>query len=401
MVNLPKNEMETIFNGIRDFILIISPERVILETNDAFLKHMDQKRENVIGRKCYEVFREVTRKSSNCHEKCPLEKVIREKHHCHAELTRLGSDGKPRYTELSIFPIWEKKGKISKFIEISRDITQRKSDEKKTQDYLMRMVEERTQQLKASHERLLHQDKMASLGKLSSSVVHEINNPVAGILNLVMLSQRILKEDEIKASELELFRQYLGLMETETRRIGRIVSNLLTFARQSKVEFVRFDLNELIEQTHLLNSNLMKLNRIRVIEELEHNLPLINGSEDQIKQVIMNLISNAVESMNTVSRKCLTIKTFTKEKGKTVGIEVIDTGAGIPQEMMSKIFEPFYTTKKKGKGVGLGLSVVYGIIQEHGGQIYVDSAPGKGTTFSITLFEDPPLGKKDSELSEA
>jgi len=398
MVNLPKNEMETIFNGIRDFILIISPDRVILETNDAFLKQKKKKREVVIGRKCYEVFREVTRKSSNCHEKCPLEKVIREKHHCRAELSRLGSDGKPRYTELTIFPIWEKKGKISKFIEISRDITERKSDEKKTQDYLMRMVEERTQQLKASHERLLHQDKMASLGKLSSSVVHEINNPLAGILNLVMLSQRILKEDEIKASELELFRQYLGLMETETRRIGRIVSNLLTFARQSKVEFVRFDLNELIEQTLLLNSNLLKLNRIRVIEELEHNLPLICGSEDQIKQVIMNLVSNAVESMNGVSRKCLTIKTFSKEKGKTVGIEVIDTGTGIPQEMMSKIFEPFYTTKKKGKGVGLGLSVVYGIIQEHGGQIYVDSNQGKGTSFFITLFEDPPLEKKEPDL---
>ncbi len=394
-MNLPKNEMETIFNGIRDFILIISPDRVILETNDAFLKHMDQKREDVIGRKCYEVFREVTRKSSNCHEKCPLEKVIREKHHCRAELIRLGSDGKPRYTELTIFPIWEKKGKICKFIEISRDITQRKSDEKQTQDYLMRMVEERTRQLKESHERMLHQDKMASLGKLSSAVVHEINNPVAGILNLVMLSQRILKEDEVKASELELFRQYLGLMETETRRIGRIVGNLLTFARQSKIEFVRFDLNELIEQTLLLNSNLLKLNRIRVIEELEHNLPLIKGSEDQIKQVIMNLLSNAVESMGKASRKWLTIKTFQKEKGKTVGIEVIDTGSGIPQEIISKIFEPFYTTKKKGKGVGLGLSVVYGIIQEHGGQIYVNSTPGKETSFSITLFEDPPLEKKE------
>ncbi|OGR14255.1 MAG: hypothetical protein A2277_18360 [Desulfobacterales bacterium RIFOXYA12_FULL_46_15] len=401
MVKLPKNEMETILNGIQDFILIISPDRVILETNDAFLKHMDYQRENVIGRKCYEVFKEMTRSSSNCHEKCPLEAVIREKHYCRAELTRLGSDGKPRYTELAIFPIWEKKGKISKFIEISRDITQRKSDEKQTQDYLMRMVEERTRQLKESHERLLHQDKMASLGKLSSSVVHEINNPVAGILNLVMLSQRILKEDEIRQPELDLFAQYLGLMETETRRIGRIVGNLLTFARQSKVEFVRFDLNELIEQTLLLNSNLLKLNRIRVIEELENNLPLICGSEDQIKQVIMNLISNAVESMSGATKKRLAIKTFRKESGKTVGIEIIDTGAGIPPEMMSKIFEPFYTTKRKGKGVGLGLSVVYGIIKEHGGQIYVDSTPEKGTSFSITLFEEPLQEKKNTDPSRA
>jgi signal transduction histidine kinase len=326
-----------------------------------------------------------------------LETVIREKRHCRAELNRVAKDGKPRYTELTIFPIWEKKGKVSKFIEISRDITKRKADEKKTQDYLMKMVEERTRQLKESHERLLHQDKMASLGKLSSAVVHEINNPVAGILNLVMLSQRILKEDEIKEAELELFRRYLGLMETETRRIGRIVGNLLTFARQSKIEFVRFDLNELIEQTLILNSNLLKLNRIRVIEELEHNLPLICGSEDQIKQVVMNLLSNAVESMIQVSRKWLTIRTFRKEPGKTVGLEIMDTGTGIPREMISKIFEPFYTTKKKGKGVGLGLSVVYGIIREHGGKIYVDSTPGKGTSFSITLFEDPPLEKKESD----
>ncbi len=160
-MTFPQNEMDTILNGIRDFILIISPDREILEVNDAFLKHMNYARKDVIGRKCYEVFKEVTRKSSNCHSKCPLEKVVREKRHCQAELTRLGSDGKIKYTELTIFPIWEKKGKISKFIEISRDITKRKTNEKQNQDHLLKMVEERTRQLKETHERMLHQDKMA------------------------------------------------------------------------------------------------------------------------------------------------------------------------------------------------------------------------------------------------
>ncbi|CCK79485.1 PAS domain-containing sensor histidine kinase [Desulfobacula toluolica] len=398
-MNFPQNEMDTILNGIRDFILIISPDREILKVNDAFLKHMNYAREDVIGRKCYEVFKEVTRKSSNCHSKCPLEKVIREKRHCQAELTRLGSDGKIKYTELTIFPIWEKKGKISKFIEISRDITKRKTDEKQNQDHLRKMVEERTRQLKETHERMLHQDKMASLGKLSSSVVHEINNPVAGILNLIMLCKRILKEDDIKHDELDLFGQYLDLMETEIRRIGRIVSNLLVFARHSKIEVVKFDVNELIEQTLILNSNLLKINKIRVIEELEHNLPLICGSEDQLKQVIMNLISNAVESMSRVSKKRLTIRTFSKPEKKAVGIEVGDTGAGISQEMISKIFEPFFTTKQKGKGVGLGLSVVYGIIKEHGGRLFVDSTPEKGTLFSITLFQELDQKKSGSTLS--
>ncbi|MCA1785044.1 MAG: PAS domain-containing protein [Desulfobacteraceae bacterium] len=385
MTGVLQNEFETILNGIRDFILIISPDQKILEVNDAFLKHMQYRREDVIGKQCYEVFQRITQKSSNCHEHCPLDQVIKKRRHCQVELSRVDQKGKTWYTELTIFPIWEKKGKVAKFIEISRDITKRKSDEKKTREHLQKMVEERTRQLKESHEQLLHQDKMASLGKLSSSVVHEINNPVAGIFNLVLLSKRILKEDSITESELGVFQQYLDLMETETRRVTRIIGNLLAFARQSKIEVTRFDMNELIEQTLMLNANLLRLNKIRIIEDLERNLPLIKGSEDQLQQVIMNLLSNAVESMVRAPKKRLTLKTCTTRDKDAVKIQIKDTGAGIPNEYISKIFEPFFTTKKKGKGVGLGLSMVYGIIEEHGGKMYVDSTEGQGTCFTITL----------------
>ena len=240
---------------------------------------------------------------------------------------------------------------------------------------------------------------MTSLGKLSSSVVHEINNPVAGILNLVLLSKRILKEDSIDQKTIDLFLKYLELMETETRRISRIVSNLLVFARQSKIELVKFDLNDLIEQTLMLNANLLKLNNIHVLEDLEYNLPLIKGSEDQLKQVLMNLISNAVESMTTSEKKRLTIKTFSKKNQAAIGIKIKDTGSGIHKNIVSKIFEPFFTTKTKGKGVGLGLSVVYGIIQDHGGEIYVDSKPGKETCFSVTLYKDMTSKKTKSRPS--
>ncbi len=399
-MSLPQNEINTILNGIRDFILIISPDRKILEVNDAFLKHMHYTREEVIGRECFDVFRETGRDgSSNCHKNCTLEKVIREKRHCRQELIRIGPDDKPRFTEVTIYPVWEKKGKISKFIEISRDITKRKADEKADHDSLVRMVEERTRQLKETHERLLHQDKMASLGKLSSSVVHEINNPVTGILNLVMLCKRILKEDGVGQTEIDMFLQYLDLMDTETRRISRIVSNLLAFSRQSKIEVVKFDVNELIEQTLMLNSNFLKISKIRVIEDLEPNLPLISGSEDQIKQVMMNLVSNAGESMLNSQKKRLTISTYRKDKEDAVGIQIMDTGSGIPKEIISKIFEPFFTTKKKGKGVGLGLSVVYGIIKEHGGTVFVDSSPGKGTRFTITLQRELKFKSKENNLT--
>lgn len=385
MTGIPQHEFETILNGIRDFILIISPDQKILEVNDAFLKHMQYRRNEVIGRPCYEVFQRVTRKSSNCHEKCPLDKVIKKRRHCQVELARVDQKGKTWYTELTIFPIWEQKGKIHKFIEISRDITQRKSDENKTREHLQKMVEDRTRQLKESHEQLLHQDKMASLGKLSSSVVHEINNPVAGILNLVLLCKRILKEDAISELQLDLFSRYLDLMETETRRVTRIIGNLLAFARQSKIEVTRFDVNELIEQTLMINANLLHINQIRIIEDMERNLPLISGSEDQIQQVIMNLLSNAVESMAQAPGKRLTIKTCSSPENDVVKIQIKDTGTGIPKEYISKIYEPFFTTKKKGKGVGLGLSVVYGIVEEHGGKMYVDSTTGRGTCITVTL----------------
>jgi len=121
MTGVPQNEFETILHGIRDFILIISPDQKILEVNEAFLKHMQYQREDVIGKKCYEVFQRITRKSSNCLEKCPLDQVVKKRRHCQVELSRVDQKGKAWYTELTIFPIWEKKGKIGKFIEISRD----------------------------------------------------------------------------------------------------------------------------------------------------------------------------------------------------------------------------------------------------------------------------------------
>ena len=141
--------------------------------------------------------------------------------------------------EVTIHPLWEKNGKISRFLEISHDITERKLKEEENRRRLEQMVDERTRQLQETHAKLLHQDKMASLGKLSASVVHEINNPdCRHILNLILLMKRIMKEDRATTpfGGTNSFDRYLTLMEAETRRISRIVANLLTFSRQSKME---------------------------------------------------------------------------------------------------------------------------------------------------------------------
>ena len=356
----------------------------IIDANESFLTKMHYTRKDVIGKKCHEVYHRIDHPCNAGEIDCPLKEVVRNKSQVRKIQTRLMPNSENRYYEVNIYPIWEKDGKVSKFIHISRDITQRKKEEEEITRRLERMVEDRTRQLRETHEKLLHQDKMSSLGKLSASVVHEINNPIAGILNLIMLIKRIVDEDNITAKETEQFKHYLNLMENETRRTGRIVSNLLAFSRQSKMEPKRVGINPLIEKILFLNSNLLKIGGVKVETQLEQDLPDLLGSEDQLQQVFMNLVSNAAEAMETGGGR-LSIETRHLAREDKLQIDFIDTGHGIPEEDIPKLFEPFFTTKTKGKGVGLGLSVAYGIVQEHGGSIYAKSKPGQGTTFQVRL----------------
>ncbi len=378
-------EMETLVNGIQDFILVITPDMSIIEVNEAFLQKMGLSRPQVIGRKCFEVYHRAERPCEEGAYGCPLKLVVHNQHQVRRVQKRVLPDGSLRYYEVSVYPIWEKEGKIAKFIHISRDITQHRREEEEITRRLEQMVEERTCELKETHEKLLHQDRMSSLGKLAASVVHEINNPIAGILNLVMLMKRIGEEQALGPVEIEQFRRYLTLMETETRRTSRIVSNLLAFSRQPIAEKQRVNLPQLIEQTLLINANLLKIAGVAVERALAPDLPEVVGSEDQLQQVFMNLFSNAAEAMEAKGGGTLRIDAARHPAGAAVVIRVQDTGVGIPAANMPRLFEPFFTTKKKGKGVGLGLSVAYGIIQEHGGTISAHSAVGEGTTFSITL----------------
>ena len=377
-------EVETILNGIQDLITVISPDLEILDVNDAILDHMALSRENVIGQKCYKVFQKKDTRCEKGNFRCPLKDVIALRMPVRQTLPRIDKNGETRYHEINIFPLWETTGELSKFIEISRDITSRIKEENELTSQLEDMVEDRTRQLKETHDQLLHQDKMASLGKLAASVVHEINNPIAGILNFTMLMKRMIEDGPLIQRDIDKFRQYLGLMEAETKRTSRIVSNLLAFSRQSKIELGKVNINMLIEQTLILNSNLFKINGITVETKLDNKLPDITGSADQLQQVFMNFVSNAVEAMETVEKRVLSIQTGHELNTNSILIKFKDSGTGIPEENSKRIFEPFFTTKK-GKGIGLGLSVAYGIVQEHGGVIEVTSDTAKGTEIKIVF----------------
>ncbi|MEW6673630.1 MAG: ATP-binding protein, partial [Thermodesulfobacteriota bacterium] len=164
-----------------------------------------------------------------------------------------------------------------------------------------------------------------------------------------------------------------------------IVSNLLAFSRQSKMEPKRVDVNKLIEQTLILNSNLLKINGVKVEKQLAPQLPPLIGSQDQLQQVMMNIVSNAAEAIEAAGGGVLRIETRHSLNDDKIVVAFKDTGIGIPRENLPKLFEPFFTTKKKGKGVGLGLSVAYGIVREHGGTINVTSEVSRGTSFEIEL----------------
>jgi two-component system NtrC family sensor kinase len=199
-----------------------------------------------------------------------------------------------------------------------------------------------------------------------------------------------LDEIHLEAEELDEFRRYLELIAHESSRCGQIVSNLLSFSRQKELERRRVDINDVIRSVILLCQHRMDLQNIALDQQLDPHLPEITGDYNQIQQCIMNVIFNAMEAMPDGGK--LTLRTSPDRKKRMVHIEISDTGCGIPEENLSIIFEPFFSTKEEGKGVGLGLSVVYGIIREHQGTIFVDSQLGSGSTFHIRF----PIVNKDS-----
>ncbi|RJR40918.1 MAG: response regulator [Desulfobacteraceae bacterium] len=243
----------------------------------------------------------------------------------------------------------------------------------------LRMMEEQF----ADQERLLHQDKMITLGRLSASVVHEINNPLAGILNYLRLMIKILDRGTPNHEQMEKFGRYLELAESETGRCSRMVSSLLAFSRKTETEFKEIDICELLERCIMLSRHKLDLQGIRIENSVEPDIPRIRGDFNQIQQCLVNLIFNAVDAMPEGGT--LTIACARDRYKNGLEVRVTDTGCGISREDLPLVFDPFYTTKKEGKGLGLGLSTVQGIIERHKGKITVESEKGKGTTFFIRL----------------
>jgi len=248
-------------------------------------------------------------------------------------------------------------------------------------------VREKTGELERAYHRLVQSEKMASLGKLAAVVAHEINNPLAGILTYSKLVSRLVDkglEDERRRAEAK---SDLQQIEGESKRCGAIVKNLLTFARQAPLVPQENDLGGIVQRCLLLVGHQCELQQVEVESQIEPKMPSIHCDSAQIQQVFLALLMNAVEAMPHGGR--LKVEAAYNAERREAQIVVGDDGMGIPEEVLPHIFEPFFTTKAEGKGIGLGLAVAFGIVQQHGGKIAVSSTPQKGTTFTVTLPEKP------------
>ncbi len=243
-------------------------------------------------------------------------------------------------------------------------------------------VRKKTEELGAAQNELIHIDRLASLGKLSSSVAHEINNPLSGILIYTKLVHKQLNHPELSDSKREMILKQLKLIESETRRCGEIVKGLLDFSRKDQENFEPRQLHEILEETYDLMIHSIKIANISFLKDFSAKNDLIYCSPNQIKQACVAILVNASEAVAESGE--IWIKTSSPDED-TIRIEITDDGIGISPEVLPHIFEPFFSTKQETHGIGLGLAIVHGIIQSHKGKIQVKSEPGQGTVISITL----------------
>jgi len=352
-----RNKLRLIYDSIRDFILLVGEDYRIIEANRSFLEANGLSEPAAAGRNIYAAFG-IEPPGRNC----PIRRSIETASPTEIEFTT--PDG--RVLVWQSYPILEDDcaGKRSAVVYV-HDTTERR----------------------LLTQKLIQADKLSSLGELVSGVAHELNNPLTGI----MCFSELLMEDGLGESASSKLRK----INDASHRCKKIIENLLTFARWKRPEKKYGDVNRIIRDSVDFRAYQLKIDNIRVILDLDSSLPWTMMDSNQIQQVLLNLINNASDAIKE-SGSPGRIRISSRHASGRIVISVEDTGRGISEEIVNRIFDPFFTTKEVGKGTGLGLSISYGIVHEHGGNIYASSRPNYGTTFVVEL---PVAG--DSGITEA
>lgn len=263
---------------------------------------------------------------------------------------------------------------------MSQNLNKAYNEIKDWNEKLNEKVNEKTEELRSIYNNMVQLEKIASLGKLSATVAHELNNPLEGILTY----SKLITKKLIASGESEKYSSlvsYLQLIARESDRCGKIVKNLLLFSHSSENKIELNSLNAILEHCILLIFHHLSINNVQLEKELPEKEITIDCDKDQIQQLFLAIMINSIEAMSGGGE----LKIILQPKDEFIEITFSDNGCGIPQEILNKIYEPFFTTKKEGKGTGLGLSVAYGIVKQHHGAIHISSKVNLGTTVKIVL----------------
>ena len=376
----------TLLGASPDAVLVIDRKYGIINCNNSPLIPGSEDKNNLLGKYCYEVMEHSMGPCLGLTTNCPTHEILKTGKLASTVFEIPNPDGTNQLRQVTAYPIFNRFGEIPQFVLVIRDMTKDLGDK----------IEERTQALKNDLARMVQEDRLSSIGRLVASVCHEINNPITSIVTFTKLIRSMIRKGYLTSEEITSVDQYLDLSFREGMRCGDIVKNLLAFSRPKGVEARKIKISEVTNTILLLTSHQLELANVKWVANLPPEPFTAWADFAQIQQVMLNLVFNAIDAMPHGG--ALTITGGVDEGTDRVWVSVSDTGSGIEPEDLKRIFEPFYSTKTDGKGVGLGLSMVYGIICEHKGVIDVDSQPGKGTTFTIRLPRGPESGLKREDI---
>ncbi|MDY0223510.1 MAG: ATP-binding protein [Desulfobacterium sp.] len=362
-----QRQLQAILDGISDIMVIISLDFTIISTNRLFSEVFNCASPQ--GRFCYDFFKN---RVSPCPE-CPIITAQKIDGVCR-KLVDHQINSKNHQFEVAVSPMKEPGKETLRFLVLMRDVTREK----------------------AYHEQYQYSTKMATVGVLAAGVAHEINNPLTSISGfseglrrrlpkLGLCMQEGFKKDELLAD----FHEYIETIIVECNRCRDIVKSLLTFSPREKIVFVTVDLEGLITDVlTLLRYRLKNFSSLKIELEFKPDLPKVQGSEAELKQVMLNIICNALDALDDANVRDGRIKILAEKENPWVTLSVEDNGSGIAREKLDRIFDPFFTTKPVGKGTGIGLSTCYNVIKQHRGEILVSSQENFGTVFKIK-FPNP------------
>lgn len=346
------NIYEVLMNQyIQEEAMVIDKDYRVIDMNEAMMNKLGRTSDEVLGQYCYKLGHRLDEPCSGKNHPCPLNEVYATNKPCQTTHVHLDQNGNEIYYAISCYPLTNE-DQTGGVIEILRDIT----PEIKIQKAQM------------------HQEKLMSIGRLSAGIAHEINNPLTTIMTSSMMIQEDLDPDDEMYEELDIITR-------EAQRCRKIVQSLLDFARQTKPMQKLHSINTIVQESIYLTKKQAEFSDIAIESELSEDLPRIYVDKEQMQQLFINLTLNAVEATDAGGK--IAFATDYDPEARVIRISVSDTGKGIDRENVENIFDPFFTTREY--GTGLGLSIAHSIVEGHGGKIEVDSEPGRGTRFTVTL----------------